>query len=196
MLGSCAPRALRVAALAAIASLGMALWMAPSVEAQEAGDALSGFAADSDEPVHIEADELEVRDRDRLAIFTGNVVVVQGETTLRTPTLEVYYTGEAMPGEGEQPTAQGISRLKALGGVVVETDDQKATGQEAEFEMATQLVTLTGDVVLTQGDNLVRGERLVVNLESGESRLYASTQPGGGRVQGLFKPGTMRQNQE
>lgn len=164
--------------------------------AQAVTDAMSGFSTDSDEPVHIEADELEVRDRDRRAVFTGNVVVRQGETTLRTTTLEVHYTGE-MSQAGDEPVGgQSISRLEARGGVVVQTKDQKATGDWAEFVMATQEVTLGGDVVLTQGDNVLRGARLVVDIENGTSKLYASAPGDRGRVQGLFIPGTMRQKQD
>lgn len=191
-------RAAVFAMIAGAASLVVgALWLPPPAAAQSVTDALSDFTVDSDAPVRIESDELEVRDRERMAIFTGNVVVRQGDTTLRTPRLEVHYTAATSPEAAEQPGAgQAISRLAARGGVVVETRDQKATGDWADFDMETQEITLGGEVVLSQGQNVLRGGRLVVNLASGTSRLLSAGSAESGRVQGLFIPGAMRQKQD
>lgn len=196
-------RACRLAAKGAAALLVANLFLPASLYAQVT-DALSDFSTDSDEPVHIESDELEVRDRENVAIFIGNVVVVQGETTMRTPRLEVHYVGDGGAQENEEDPDRAvgdrsISRLEAREGVVVETGEQTAKGDWADFEMETQIVTLGGDVVLTQGDNVLRGARLNVNLETGESRLLSGKggEGGeGGRVQGLFKPGEMGDKQE
>lgn len=194
-----APRA-RASTLALLACSWLlpALILTAPAAAQEATGAMSGFSMDSDEPVRIESDELEVNDREQIAIFSGSVVVEQGDTVMRTPRLQVHYTGSAgtdASGEGGG-AAQSISRLEAHGGVVVETREQKASGEWAVFEMATQEITLGGDVVLTQGDNVLRGTSLVVNLETGSSRLLSDGQSGGGRVQGLFIPGGMGQKQD
>ncbi len=165
--------------------------------AQGVTDALSGFSVESNEPVRIESDVLEVRDGEKVAVFSGNVVVIQADTTMRTTTLKVHYTGDPSGAETGQPGAgQNISRLEANGGVVVETGDQKATGEWAVFEMATQEVTMGGDVVLSQGRNVLRGTSLVVNLRSGTSRLVSTAGGGSGRVQGLFIPGSMGQKQD
>jgi lipopolysaccharide export system protein LptA len=197
--GSVIPRVARAAI--ALATLALVAATGPGIgpaAAQGVTDAMSDFSIDSDQPVRIESDELEVRDRDRVAIFSGSVVVVQGDTTMRTPRLEVHYTGDGAVADAEQGdgAAQSISRLEARGGVEVVTRDQKATGEWAVFQMATQEITLGGDVVLTQGDNVLRGASLVVNLETGSSRLVSSTEAGGGRVQGLFIPGGMGQKQD
>ena len=85
----------------------------------------------------------------------------------------------AQPGPGGQ---RQISRLEAKGGVTVNQKDQTATGNNGVYDMKTNTVTLIGNVVVTQGENVVRGERLVVDLASGVSRVE------GGRVQGLFLP--------
>lgn len=189
---------LRVATrLGAAALVAAVFWLPPPGAAQSVTDALSDFSVDSDAPVRIESDELEVRDRERMAVFAGNVVVRQGDTTLRTPRLEVHYTAATSPATAEQPGAgQSISRLAARGGVVVETRDQKATGDWADFDMDSQEIVLGGDVVLTQGQNVLRGGRLVVNLATGTSRLLSAGQAESGRVQGLFIPGAMRQKQD
>jgi lipopolysaccharide export system protein LptA len=91
----------------------------------------------------------------------------------------------ATPGPGGQ---QKIKRLEARGGVVVTQKEQTATGEIGIFDMKSNTVTLSGNVVMTQGPNLLRGERLVVDLTSGVSRVE-SGKNGQGRVQGLFQPG-------
>ena len=161
-------------------------------------NALQGFSQNRDQPVHIEAATLEVRDKDKVATFSGDVKVKQGDTGLRCKSLVVFYEqgneGDgakgatlqaANPGPGGQ---QKIKRLEARGGVVVTQKEQTATGENGVFDMATNTVTLSGHVVMTQGKNVLRGDRLVVDLTSGVSRVE-SGKNGQGRVQGLFQPG-------
>lgn len=159
-------------------------------------NAMQGFSQNRDQPVHIEAATLEVRDKDKQATFSGNVRVTQGDTGLRCKSLVVFYdqggedTGSTMkaakPGPGGQ---QKIKKLEARGSVVVTQKEQTATGDLGLFDMTTNTVTLSGNVVMTQGQNVLRGERLVVDLTSGVSRVE-SGKNGQGRVQGLFIPGS------
>jgi lipopolysaccharide export system protein LptA len=150
-------------------------------------NALQGFSKNRDQPVKIDSASLEVRDKDKVATFAGDVHLSQGDTTLKCKTLVVYYENQArsatlkaaQPGPGGQ---QQISRLEAKGGVIVNQKDQTATGNAGVFDMKTNTVTLSGNVVVTQGQNVLRGERLIVDLTSGVSRVE------GGRVQGLFLP--------
>ena len=179
-----------VAALLAIA--GAPLHAQPS---KGPPNALQGFSQNHDQPVHIEAATLEVRDKDKVATFSGDVKVKQGDTGLRCKSLVVFYEGNdadgktlqaASPGPGGQ---QKIKRLEARGGVVVTHKEQTATGESGIFDMKTNTVTLNGNVVMTQGQNMLRGDRLVVDLTSGASRVE-SGKNGQGRVQGLFQPGS------
>ena len=159
-------------------------------------NALQGFSQNHDQPVHIEAATLEVRDKDKVATFSGDVRVTQGDTNMRCKTLMVFYEQDdakadqgkslkaATPGPGGQ---QRIKRLEARGGVVVTQKDQTATGETGVFDMKSNTVTLNGEVVMTQGQNVLRGDRLVVNLTSGVSRVE-SGKNGRDRVQGLFVP--------
>lgn len=149
--------------------------------AQATGDAFAGFSSNNNSPIQIEADSLEVRDAEKLAVFKGNVDVTQGETRMRAATLHVYYDGSIGP--GETGGNQGISRIVANGKVIVTTGDNQATGQNAVFNMKTKLVTLTGEVVLSQCTNIIRAKKLTVNLETGKAQLA-----GQGRVQALFSP--------
>jgi lipopolysaccharide export system protein LptA len=163
-------------------------------------NALQGFSQNRNQPVQIDAATLEVRDKDKVATFSGDVRVKQGDTGLRCKSLLVFYEqdGEngakgaektstmqaATPGPGGQ---QKIKRLEARGSVVVTQKEQTATGELGVFDMKTNTVTLTGNVVMTQGQNVLRGEKLVVDLTSGVSRVE-SGKNGQGRVQGLFQP--------
>lgn len=161
-------------------------------------NALQGFSQNRDQPVHIEAATLEVRDKQKQATFSGDVRVKQGDTGLRCKSLVVFYEqdGEtaqtktlqaATPGPGGE---QRIKRLEAHGGVIVTQKEQTATGDLGIFDMKANTVTLTGNpVVMTQGQNVLRGEKLVVDLTSGVSRVESS-KGSQGRVQGLFQPGS------
>lgn len=154
-------------------------------------NALQGFSQNRNEPVKIDAATLDVRDKDKIATFSGDVHVVQGDTDLRCKVLVVFYDQEegagnlkaAQPGPGGQ---QQIRRLEANGGVIVTQKDQTATGGSGVFDMKTNTVTLRGGVVVTQGQNVLKGDRLVVDLDTGTSRLE-SGKGSNGRVQGLFQ---------
>jgi len=162
-------------------------------------NALQGFSQNRDQPVHIEAATLEVRDKDKIATFSGNVHVQQGDTDMHCKTLVVFYEqdgdtkkGQGKPMQTDTPGPGGnqkIKKLEARGGVIVKQKDQTATGQLGMFDMKNNTVTLTGDVVMTQGKNVLRGDKLVVDLASGVSRVE-SARNGKGRVQGLFMPGS------
>lgn len=161
-----------------------------------APNALQGFSQNRDKPIQIDAASLEVRDKDKIATFTGDVKVVQGDTTMRSKVLVVFYdqqpaagakTGPGKSAKAATPGPGGssqIRRLEAKGDVVVNQKDQTVTGASGIFDMKANTVTMLGGVVLTTGDNVLRGEKLSVDLTTGVSRV----DPGqGGRVQGLFK---------
>ena len=189
----------RLLALAAV------LLAVPALSAQPSKgppNALQGFSQNRDQPVHIEAATLEVRDKEQVATFSGDVRVKQGDTGMRCKSLVVFYEGGSKAGNtgnagntGKTLTAdtpgpggqQKIKRLEARGSVVVTQKDQTASGDLGVFDMKTNTVTLVGNVVMTQGKNVLRGDRLVVDLDSGVSRVE-SGKNGTGRVQGLFIP--------
>ncbi|MBK8007562.1 MAG: hypothetical protein IPK23_03280 [Rhizobiales bacterium] len=144
-----------------------------------------------------------MRDKDKVAIFKGNVVVVQGDTTMRCRELEVHYEGSALGNDPRQnvpatksqqktESAQRIKRLIAIGGVIVTAKDQKAVGDKGTFEMATNIVILAGNVVVTQGQNVIHGDKLTVNLTDGTSKVDGVKQQGATpRVKGVFVPSSM-----
>lgn len=186
---------------AALVFVGSALHAQPAAKGPP--NALQGFSQNRDQPVHIEAASLEVRDKEKVATFAGDVRVVQGDTHMRCKSLVVFYEQDALTGKEASKNddkndgkpmvsatpgpggSQQIKRLEAHGGVVVTQKEQTATGDKGIFDMKSNTVTLTGNVVMTQGKNVLRGERLVVNLVTGVSRV-----DGSGRVQMLVQPGS------
>ena len=166
---------LAVTALAAVAG------SAPAI-GQDATSALRGHNTNA--PVDVAADRIEVQDRADRAIFSGNVVVRQAELTLNAERLTVAYSDTG----GIQ-----IERLDASGGVTVRSPSETARGQYAIYDLNDRLITLVGGVVLTRGESQVRGGRLVLDLDSGRAvmdggaRTPAGTSAGtGGRVTGTF----------
>ena len=176
-------------------------------QARNVPNALQGFATNRDEPIRIDANSLEVRDLQKQAVFSGNVVVQQGTTTLRSKELVVFYDGNAKPGDakagdpkagaaasgaalaaGSPISSSAIRRLEINGSVVVTTGQQTATGDQGVFETKANTITLTGNpVVLTSGPNVIRGKILTVDLTSGTSRFE------GGRIESLIVPNSVKQ---
>ncbi len=163
-------------------------------------NAMQGFSQNRDQPIQIEAASLEMRDKKKEATFAGNVKVVQGDTTMTSKSLVVFYDQSAAPaapaagskGAKSAPIqsatpgpggSSSIRRLEAKGSVVVVQKDQIVTGETAIFDTKANQVTMQGGVVLTQGQNVLRGDRLVVDMTTGVSRIESDT----GRVQGLFQ---------
>jgi len=162
-------------------------------------NAMQGFSQNRDQPIQIEAASLEMRDKKKEATFSGNVKVVQGDTTMTSKTLVVFYdstpapapaanskAGKSAPIQASTPGPGGsssIRRLEARGNVVVTQKDQVVTGETAVFDTKTNLITMLGGIVLTQGKNVLRGDRLMVDMTTGVSRVESES----GRVQGLFQ---------
>src|SRR5205809_3706701 len=151
-------------------------------------NALQGFSQNRDEPVKIRAASLEFRDKDKMATFTGDVYVLQGDTEMHCKVLVVFYEEEtgARAVKTAEPGPSGdrqIRRIEAKGNVVVVQKDQNATGDSATFNMRENTVTLVGNVVVTRGADVLRGQRLTVDLTSGVSKMD------GGRVDGIFQAG-------
>jgi len=179
--------------LAVYAVVAMA-WLGP-VLAQSANgppNALQGFSQNRDKPVKIDAASLEVRDKEKIATFSGNVHLVQGDTTLRSKTLAVYYdrnAGSGPAGSAKSGTMgqQQIRRIEVKGGVVVTQKEQTATGESGVFDMDTNTVMLIGNVVVSHGPQVIKGDRLIVDLTTGVSRVECDKAQC--RVQALIVPG-------
>lgn len=159
---------------AAFASAGFA----GLAQAQDPVSALRGH--DSNAPVDVAADRIEVQDRSDRAVFVGNVQVRQASLALDTARLTVAYSSAG----GIQ-----IQRLDASGGVTVRSPSETARGDFGIYDLERGLITLVGDVVLTRDGSNINGSRLVIDLDSGRAVIDGGP-PGvgqnGGRVTGRF----------
>lgn len=177
--------------LALLAACLMAGALTDGAWAQGNSETFGGFARNSNEPIDIESDTLEVQDAKKIAIFRGNVIAVQGGMTLRSRELHVNYEGQGGGGAGSNSE---ITRIQAKGKVLITTESkQNTTSDWADFDVPGQLVTIGGNVVLTQDGNVIKGDKLVINLKTGVSRFENqgsawTPKNADTRVRGLFLP--------
>ena len=162
------------------------------VKQEQPVSALKGH--NSNAPVDVTAERIEVQDRADRAVFTGNVHVTQAELTLDTPRLTVAYSGGQNQNGGVQ-----IKRLDAADGVVVRSPSETAKGDFGVYDLDRKLITLIGNVQLNQQNNQVNGSRLVIDLDSGRAVIDGGP-PGvnssGGRVSGHFTVPQHQQQQQ
>jgi lipopolysaccharide export system protein LptA len=168
------------------------LLLLASALAAAAADAQSRH--DSNAPVNVGADHIELADQANRATLTGNVHVTQAEMSIDAQRVTVAYTGQVVGGNPQ------ISRLDASGGVVVRRPGQSASGKFAVYDLNRRVVTMLGGVALRQGGNTVNGARLTINLDTGRAVIDGSAVGGaapagtpgaaqpapGGRVTGTF----------
>jgi lipopolysaccharide export system protein LptA len=196
----------------ALLAVALGLLLAAPVLAQTMTNSFGGLSKSSKDPIDIESDVLVVHDSQKYATFKGNVKAVQGTTTLRARELNVHYTGggdKLLTGEdkksdgvqaatatnaaGDKNGDSGtqITKIEAQGDVVITSENDQTTSSEwAIYDVPSQQVTVGGNVVLTQGKNVLKGDRLVIDLKTGESRFdnTGNTAVAGGRIRALFMP--------
>jgi lipopolysaccharide export system protein LptA len=179
---------LRGALSLAVTTLAMVFLTAFAAGAQE-----SLGKHDSTKPIEISADSLEVQREQGIAIFSGKVDAVQGTMRLRADRLTVHYRPNGKKGQDGAMAQGAISRMDADGNVFLSSPSETAQGKKGVYDVDRRVVTLTGSVLLTRGENVVRGDRLVMNLDTGVSRVESARVPTPGgkpkqRVKGIFVP--------
>jgi len=149
--------------------------------ASQSGLANSALANhDTKAPIDIDAARIEVRDRENQAIFSGNVKVDQAQLELNAEQLRVFY-------ERGRGSELAILRIDAEGGVALNSPSERARSAYAVYDVEDRQITMIGNVVLTRGDSVLRGQRLAIDLENGRSTLDgAATGTAGTRVTGRF----------
>jgi lipopolysaccharide transport protein LptA len=154
-------------------------------------NALQGFSQNRGKPIKITSATLQVRDKDKMATFSGDVHLVQGDTTMRSKTLVVFYDDDApsksTPGQTGPQQNQQIKRVEAKSDVIVVQKDQTATGESGIFDMKSNTATLAGNVVISQGANVVLGKTLTVDMTTGVSRIACGTAREKCRVHSSFQ---------
>ncbi|TCU26606.1 lipopolysaccharide export system protein LptA [Rhizobium azibense] len=178
------------------------LLMAGAALAQATTSQMDGLKLDSNQPIQIESDKLEIHDQEHKADFTGNVKVVQGKTTLQAGHMTVFYKaqgGDTQPNgakadAGAASISSGnadIDRIIVTDKVFLSSGTQTATADNGSFDMAQQLFVLKGEkVVLSDGPNVFTGCQLTVHMQTGQAQLDSC----GGRVQIQLDPKSQKKN--
>ena len=165
---------------------------------KQGGAALDTFGGSGGEPIKITSDQLDVFDKDGKAVFIGNVIAIQGKSTMKCSKLEVFYnqsdsdaqsgTEDATSSASSKPKGLGmpsdsssIKQIECLGPVTIVSETQVATGDHATFNRQTDKVHLRGNVVLKDGANVSKGDRLVYDVNTGIAKIE-------GRVRTMFLP--------
>ena len=144
--------------------------------AQAASIALGSKGFDGSQQVEVTADSLSIDQSTGKAVFDGNVLVVQGTVRMSAGNVEVTYSMD------QNGAPSGVASLKATGGVTFVTKSEAVEAREAVYSVESSVVTMSGDVLLTQGESAIAGDRLVVNLTQGTGQME-------GRVRTVFNPG-------
>ncbi|QFS84545.1 lipopolysaccharide transport periplasmic protein LptA [Roseivivax sp. THAF40] len=126
---------------------------------------------DSSLPVEVSADQLSVDQSSGTAVYSGDVVVGQGDMRLAAARVLVVY----IEGAGQ------VERMEATGGVTLVSGEEAAEAERADYNLTSGTVVMTGNVLLTQGGNALTSDRMVVNLEDGTAQME-------GRVRSVFQP--------
>ena len=178
---------------AALAIALLALVPVQAAWAQAGKERAVGFGnfGSSKEPIKIDANKLDVFDKEGRAVFTGDVVAVQGESTMKCTVMTVFYEQRDQNGAQAMPAAQGaddsaIKKIDCKGPVTIVSRTQVATGENATFDRGSNKIMLTGNATLSDGPNVTKGERVLYDINTGVANI--ETTPGG-RVRALFVPG-------
>lgn len=151
----------------------VAMMLAGAALAQGTNIGFGGVQHDTSLPVEVASDNLQIDQGDGTASFSGNVLITQGEMRLSAGAVRVVYA----PGAAGQ-----ISELRATGGVTLVNGAEAAEAREAVYSIDSGTVVMTGDVILTQGQNALSSDTLTIDLNSGTGNLQ-------GRVRTVFQTG-------
>lgn len=143
-------------------------------------------------PIEIDADTLDVHQDKQVAVFSGSVVAKQGNMTLKSDRMTVYYRDKAAVGE------QKIQKIDVDGNVFITTPAESAKGSKGVYYVDQKIIRLFNNVTLTQGKNILNGDALEYDMTTGRSRVVSqaaasqipggAVQSGGGRVKAVFTP--------
>jgi lipopolysaccharide export system protein LptA len=162
-------------------------------------DPFGGFGGNSKDPIRIDANKLEVFDKEQKAVYSGDVIAVRGTTTTRSTMMTIFYdnkkaqeqkqgTGAVRSAKGNAAPAQdgALKRIEFKGPVSVVNGSQTATANEMVYDALAKQVILKGNAVVADGPNVQKGELMTYDTEASKAVI---TNPGG-RVQGIFTPGS------
>lgn len=196
------PTARLVSALAASLALSGAWFVAAQAAPDAKPDAKPAAAApqqgvtmlpgaNNHDPINVSADKLDYFDKQGKAIYTGNVVVIQGDTRMKASALTIFFDNQKPDGATAQGAGapafgganSGVTHMDGKGPIVITSKDQVGSGDSLIYDKPTNKFHLVGNVALSQGENVTRGDRLVYDLSTGQA-VVTSTK----RVRSLIVP--------
>lgn len=199
-------------AVSGAASVRAALAADPAAQpasATDEGQEIAPVLFDKDKPIEITSDRLDVDQEAQVAVFDGKVDAIQGDFRLTADKLTVHYdqpAGTTGPKEAEtsltgDPSggSRRIRRMDVVGNVKIVSPTETATGDTAVYEVEKGTIDLMGNVVLTRGQNVIRGTKLTTNVDTGKSVIKGGNQSVGGtngRVKSLFVPEKKEEDQK
>lgn len=183
-----------LAALAAVLFCLSGVGATAAEKPPSSNDSVAIFpGTNSKEPISIDANKLVYYDKERKAVYSGNVVVIQGDTKMTCSVMTVSLDRAPKQGPTQTtnsqsaPTADsGVKHLDATGPVTVVSKTQVATGDSGSYDKAEDKVWLIGHVTLSDGQNVTKGDKLTYDLKSGLATVDTSAKSG--RVHGQFIP--------
>ncbi|MEA2085261.1 MAG: lipopolysaccharide transport periplasmic protein LptA [Thermodesulfobacteriota bacterium] len=146
-------------------------------------------AANPDTPIHIEADRMESNSSKNIVEFTGNVEAKQGDLVINADKMTVYYQKSNAKKKSSSANSQKIKKIIADSNVTIARGELSAAGDRAEFSASNNKVTLIGNTRVWQDNNLVTGNMIEIDLDTGTSIVERSKNKGE-RVKGIFYPGS------
>jgi len=153
--------------------MGMKKWVCCAVllAIGQAVSASAQFAPNSNAPINGSADNVDYRQD--VTILSGQVDVRQDQVRILSDTMKIY------SGQSSSATAafEDVSRIEAIGNFYYITPEQEVRGEKGIYEQETDTFTVSGNVILLQGeDNVVTGDRLIYNLSTNQARVLGTCQ--------------------
>ena len=157
--------------LIAIAVAGLVGVIQPATAQVAIG--FGGVAHESNQPVEAVSDNLTIDQTNGRALFSGNVIIIQGDLRIAAEDVEVIYSDI----DGQR----GVDEVIATGGVLITRGEDAAEGEDAVYSVAAATLTMTGDVLVTQGTTTIAGDSMVVDMTTGDGIVE-------GRVRTVLTP--------
>jgi lipopolysaccharide export system protein LptA len=154
---------------------------APPAQKPQSSAVLPG--GNGKQPINIQSETLDYFDKEQKLIYTGKVIAVQGESKLKCSVLTIYLPPKTDGQQSSTPSSTSqVQHMDAVGPVTLVSKDQVGTGDHGVYDKVSDTVVLTGNVTLSQGPNVTKGDKLVYNLKSSQAKVT------GAHVVSMFQP--------